>query len=302
MFTTNFFQVSPIILVHAVIVLYASSSAASPHLSLKTGKHKSVHRRVLLPDAHQFLGNSHGSVHFWDTKKPSRKVNPDSQIANNKVNWPVKTKQRNNVKRPSSKLPFDFPGNNDSPVLFPDTNYPGRNPDEQNGNVWFDGEGIEQRMLMPRGYSMPQEMFGPNYIWDTKGWPRLIKTTPRPVYSHLEDFPKNKLYNDSPLIFKDNPSWPLHFPTISPPQINKQNNYQNNFIEGKPESSFEADGIEPRISLTKGYKIPKKVSEPVYAWDKKGWPKFVATTPEPPSQHINTSLTSKSKDAFVFFP
>jgi hypothetical protein len=247
----------------------------------------SVQRTVLLPGTRPFLGNSHGSVHFQDTKKLSRKVNPASQIANNKVGRPVKAKHPNNVKRPSSKSTFRFP--DDTPILFPNTNSPSINQHGQNTNAWFDG-GMEQRMLMPRGYSMPEELYGPNYIWDTKGWPRLIETTPRPVYNRL----KNST-NDSPIIFKDNPSWPLHFPTISHPQMNKQNNYQNNFIEEKPNSSFEADSIESRISLPEGYKTPN-------AWDKKGWPKFAATTPKPPRQDINTSLTSQSKEWPFFFP
>jgi len=38
------------------------------------------------------------------------------------------------------------------------------------------------------------------------------------------------------------------------------------------------------------------VLEPVYIWDNKGCPGFVATTSKPTRQDINISLKSKSKE------
>jgi hypothetical protein len=85
--------------------------------------------------------------------------------------------------------------------LFPDSGFPSRNHHAHNTNAWFDGDGIEQRMLLPRGYSIPEEMYGPNYIWDTKGWPRLINTTKEPIYNYLKGSTRNKVSYDSPIIF-----------------------------------------------------------------------------------------------------
>jgi hypothetical protein len=199
------FQVCLITVVYPVIVFYVSSSIALPHLTSKVGKHRSLQRTVLRPHARPFLGNSQGSVHIWDTKKLPRKLNPDSQMPNNKFDGPVKTTRRNNVKRPSIKSPINFRDKDDTPILFPDSDFPSRNQHEHNTNAWFDGEGMEQRMLLPRGYSIPEEMYGPNYIWDTKGWPRLINTTKEPIYNHLKGSTRNKVSYDSPIIFQDSP-------------------------------------------------------------------------------------------------
>ena len=223
------FQVFLTTVVYAVIVFYVSSSSALPLLTSKVGKHRSLQRTVLRPHARPYLGNSQGSVHIWDTKKLPRKVNPDWQMPNNKFDGSVKTTRRNNVKRPSSKSPINFRNNDDTPILFPDSEFPSTNQHVHNTNAWFDGEGMEQRMLLPRGYSIPEEMYGPNYIWDTKGWPRLINTTKEPIYKHLKGSTKNKVSYDSPIIFQDNPSFATAFSNHKP-STNKQNDYQNNFI------------------------------------------------------------------------
>lgn len=197
----NFFvclQVCLITVVYPVIVFCISYSIALPFLPSNVGR--PLQWTVLRPDARPFLRNSQGSVHIWDTKTFSRKVNPVSQMPNNKFDGPFKTTRRNNVKRPSSKSPINFRDNNDTPILFPDRDFPSRNQHAQNTNAWFDGEGIEQRMLLPKGYSIPEEMYGPNYIWDTKGWPRRLTTTEEPIYNHLKGSTRNNVSYDSPII------------------------------------------------------------------------------------------------------
>jgi len=211
-----FFQVCLITVVYPFIVISISSSIALSRLTSKVGAHSSLQRTVLRPDARPFLSNSQGSVHIWDTKKLPRKVNPNSQMPDKKVDGPVKTTRRNNVKQPSSKSPIKFRDNYDTPVLFPDSDIPSRNRHVQNTNAWFDGEGIEQRMLLPRGYSIPEEMYGPNYIWDTKGWPRRINTTKEPIYNNLKGSTRNKVSYDSPIIFQDTPSFATAFSNHKP--------------------------------------------------------------------------------------
>ena len=83
---------------------------------------------------------------------------------------------------------------------------------------------MEQRMLLPRGYSIPEEMYGPNYVWDTKGWPRLITTTKKPIYNRLKGSTRNKVSYDSPIIFPDNPSFAGAFSNYEP-STNKQDDY-----------------------------------------------------------------------------
>lgn len=200
-------------MVYPVIVFYVSSSIALPRFTSKGGKHRSLQRTLFRPDARPFLGNS---LHIWDTKKSPRKVNPDSQMPNIKFDGPVKTTRRNNMKRPPSKSPINFRDNDDTPILFPASDFPSRNQHVHNTNAWFDGEGIEQRMLLPRGYSIPEEMYGPNYIWDTKGWPRHINTTKEPIYNHLKGSTRNKVSYDSPIIFQDNPSFATAFSNHKP--------------------------------------------------------------------------------------
>jgi len=138
-------------------------------------------------------------------------VNPNSQLPNNKFDGPVKTPRRNNVEGPSSKSPINFRDNSYTPILFPDSDFLSRNQHAQNTNAWFDGKGMEQRMLLPKGYSIPEEMYGPNYIWDTKGWPRLLTTTKEPIYNRLKGSTRNKVSYDSPIIFPDNPSFAALF-------------------------------------------------------------------------------------------
>jgi len=202
--------------VYPVIVFYVSSSIALPPHTSKVGKHRSLRWTVLQPDARPFLDSSQGSVHIWDTKKLPKNVNPNSQITNNKFDGPVKTTRRNNVKRPSSKSPINFGNNEDTPILFRDSDFPSNNQHAHNTHAWFDGEGIEQRMLLPRGYRIPEEMYGPNYIWDTKGWPRRINTTKEPIYNHLKGSTRNIVSYDSPIIFQDNPSFAAAFSNHKP--------------------------------------------------------------------------------------
>jgi hypothetical protein len=294
-----YFQVSLITVVYLVIVFYVSSNIASPTLTLRTCKYKPPALTVPRSHAPPRPVISHGSGQNFKTIKLPRKEILVSQMPNNKV---LTTKGRNKVKRPSSKSPTDFMYNDDTPVLFPYNNPSSRNGHVENTNAWFDGEGLEQRMLLPSGRSIPEEMYGPNYIWDTKGWPRLKNTTPEPIYNHLKGSTRNKVSYDSTIIFQDNSSLPLHFPTINHLQTNKQNEYQNKLIEEQPKSTFEADGTERRTLLPKRHKIPPKELEPVYIWDNKGWPRFEATTPKPTRQDINTSRKSNSKKSLILFP
>lgn len=277
------FQVSLKILVYAVILLYASSSFALPFLRPIFG----TPWPVLRPHPSSSASNSRDSDHFWDTRLASRRVNSDSQFAENKVDGPVKTKLRNNVKRPLLTSLAVFGKTSDTPILFPDTISHSRSQYGQKTNAWFDGEGMEQKMLLPRGYRIPEEMYGPNYVWDTKGWPRLITTTPKPVYKQVKNSTNSRLYHDSPIIFKDNPPLSLHFPTTSHSQIKRQNYYPKSSIEENPSSNFESGCIEPRISLRKENNTPKELLQPTRVLDNKGWTRFVATSPTPTRQHFS---------------
>jgi hypothetical protein len=159
---------------------------------------------------------------------------------------------------------------------------------------------MEQRMLLPQGYSIPEEMFGPNYIWDTKGWPRPVETTAEPVQNHVESSAMNKLHNDSPIIFEEDPYMPPHFPNVNPTR-SLQNNYKNNFLEETDGSRSEMDGLEQRMLLPKGQKIPEKMYGPNYIWDTKGWPRFVGTVPQAKRRGGNSSVKSNTTDSRIIF-
>lgn len=36
---------------------------------------------------------------------------------------------------------------------------------------------IYQQMISPRWQTLPKELFGPEYVWDTKGFPRRVEKT-----------------------------------------------------------------------------------------------------------------------------
>jgi hypothetical protein len=155
-------------------------------------------------------------------------------------------------------------------------------------------------MLLPEGFSIPQEMYRPNYIWDTKGWPKSVETTPEPVYKNVKISAKKKLRNDSPIIFQDNILVPLRFPNVNPTQRRHQNNYQNIFLGENPGYTSEMDGLEQRMLLPEGQKIPEKMYGPNYVWDTKGWPRFLGTVPQVKGRGDNVSVKSDSKDAIIF--
>jgi hypothetical protein len=216
--TYNFFQVSLKAVVYLVIVFYVSTSIALTSFQSTPYRINTPQHTEPRPYAHPFLGNSYGSVHSLGNNILPNNVIRAPPLTKVKVDQPVKTTRRNNVKQPSSKVPTNFRDNYDTPILFPGSYFPSRNQHEQNTNAWFEGGGIEQRMLLPRGYSIPEEMYGPNYIWDTKGWPRLINTTPKPIYNRLKGSTRNKVSYDSPIIFPDNPSFPVHILNMDHPQ------------------------------------------------------------------------------------
>jgi hypothetical protein len=253
---------------------------------------------MLVPDVNSFLSNSHVSDNFWNTRGSPRNVKSVSWLPSNDFDMPAKTRSHGNVKRPLSHSPIVFKDNVDTPFMFPNTNIPSRNRHEEMTNSWLEGDGIEQRMLLPEGYSIPEEMYGPNYIWDTKGWPRLVETTPQPVFNHMKNFGKKKLYKDSPIIFEDNPPVPFNFPNINLLQRSQQKGYKNQFLEGKPKSLPESDGIEQRMLLPEGHRIPEEMFGPNYIWDTKGWPRFVETIPEPKQKGVKIPLRPKSRGSY----
>jgi hypothetical protein len=212
-----------------------------------------------------------------------------------KVDGSVKTARRNNVKQPSRKLPTDVRDNYDTPILFPDSYFPSRNLHVQNTNAWFDGDGVEQRMLLPRGYSIPEELYGSNYVWDTKGWPKLINTTPKPTYNRMKGSTRNKVSYDSPMIFPDHPSYPLHTSDSYFPSRNLHVQNTNAWFDG--------DFVEQRMLLPRGYSIPEEVYGPNYIWDTKGWPRLINTTPKPTYNRMKGSARNKvSYDSPIIFP
>jgi hypothetical protein len=204
-------------------------------------------------------------------------------------------KTPNGAAEHSSKgAPVVFRDTDDTPLLFPGTNLPSRKQLAGVTTSWPKEEGIEQRMLLPEGYSIPEEMYGPDYIWDTKGWPRLVETTRQPV-DEVTSPGKNKLHNDSPIIFEDHPHVPLHFPNADPVQRSQQ----NNFLEENPDSISEMDGLEQRMLLPEGQKIPQEMYGPNYIWDTKGWPRFVGTAPQ--AKRNDTSVKSGSEESRMIF-
>ncbi|KDR11521.1 uncharacterized protein LOC110836983 [Zootermopsis nevadensis] len=290
------------LLEHAVVLICVTNSIASPPLSAEGGNAKTKYRRMLLPDAHSFLSNSYGSDFAWNTRGSPRNVKTSSWLPSNNIDVPVKTKPYGNIKRPLSQSSIVFKENVDTPFKFPVTNTPLRNRHEEMTNTWFEGDGIEQRMLLPEGKSIPEEMYGPDYIWDTKGWPRYVKTAPQPEFNYMKNSGNNKFYRDSPIIFEDNPPVSLNFPYNNLPQRSQQNYHKSQFQEEKPNSLPESDGIEQRMLLPEGQSIPKEMYGPDYIWDTKGWPRYVKTAPQPVLNYMENSGDNKFyKDSPIIF-
>jgi hypothetical protein len=203
-------------------------------------------------------------------------------------NGPAKKTPNGAAEHSSKETPIVFRDSADTPLLFPETNSPSSKQLAGKTNE----EGIEQRMLLPDGYSIPEEMYGPNYVWDTKGWPTLVETSPGTV-DNVTSSGKNKPHNDSPIIFQDPPHVSLHLPNANPTQRSQQ----NNFLEENPNSRSETDGLEQRMLLPEGQKIPRKMYGPDYVWDTKGWPRFVGTVPQVKQRHANPSVKSDSEES-----
>jgi hypothetical protein len=212
-------------------------------------------------------------------------------------NRPAKKRLNADAKQSTSEKPLVFRENADTPLVLPNTYSASVN--QHGGRT--NGKGIEQRMLLPEGFSIPEEMYGPNYIWDTKGWPRLVETTPEPVDNNVKISSKKKLHNDSPIIFQEHPRVPLSFPNVNPTQRSQQNNYQINFLEENSSSKSEMDGLEQRMLLPEGQKIPEEMYGPNYIWDTKGWPRFVGTVPQGKRRGDKTSVKSDSKESRIIF-
>jgi hypothetical protein len=202
---------------------------------------------------------------------------------------------RGGDKQPSNEAPIIFRETFDTPLLFPNTNF-FRNEHEGTTNSWSNDNGIEQRMLLPEGYSIPEEMFGSNYIWDTKGWPRLVDTASEPVANRATSSAKNGVHNESPIISEETPHIPLRFPNLKPTQGRHQNNYGNGFLDENLGSRFEMDGLEQRMLLPEGQKIPDKMYGPNYIWDTKGWPRFVGTVPQARKRAADASVKSGCRE------
>lgn len=251
------------------------SAIASPPLTTKGGNDKSRYRGMPLPDVHSFLSNSYGYDYLWNTRGSPINMEYAARLPSKSVKRPAETRPYEKVKRPSSQSSIVFRENVDTPLIFPNTLTHLRNGHEEMTNAWHEGNGIEQRMLMPEGYSIPEEMYGPNYIWETKGWPRLAHNTPQPMLHHMKNAGKTNLYKDSPIIFEQNLPAPFYFPNNNHPKGSQQNNYKNNFLKENPKPWTESVGIEQRMLLPEGQRIPEKMFGPNYIWDTKGWPKFV---------------------------
>jgi hypothetical protein len=216
-------------------------------------------------------------------------------------NKPAKKRPNADAKQSSREKPVIFREKTDTPLVLPNTNSPSISQHRDRTNSWTNGNGIEQRMLLPEGFSMPEEMYGPNYIWDTKGWPRRVESAPDPVHNNVKISTKKKLHNDSPIIFQEHPHVPLRFPNMNPTEGSQQNNYQNNFLEENPGSRSEMDGLEQRMLLPEGQNIPEKMYGPDYIWDTKGWPRFVGRAPQVKRRGDNTSVKSNCKESRIIF-
>lgn len=283
------------------MLIWISPSIASPHLTAKNGNNESSYRRTLLPDTSSFFENPHGSYYFWNRRRSPNFVTSVPWFPVNSFDTSVKKRTHENMKRPPSQSSVVFRDNSDTSSFSPNSVSPSRNEHEKMTNAWFDRDGIEQRMLLPQGRSVPKEMYGPNYIWDTKGWPRLAETNPQPMYNHVKNTARNKLRKDSPIIFRENPPSRLHFPNINVPQKSTQNNYQNKVLEQNPKSLSLSDGLDQRMLLPEGRKIPSRMFGPNYIWDTKGWPRLVGVTPEPKHRSTNSSVKSNLKEPRVIF-
>ncbi|PNF15714.1 hypothetical protein B7P43_G12461 [Cryptotermes secundus] len=272
-----------------MVMVCVSSNIASTSLTARNNNEKSVSRRMLLPFAYPSVHNSCDSDHTRAGPQTTNSApwRPDNGSAKGRPN--------------AEEKPIVFREKADTPLVLPNTNSPSINSHGGRTNLWTNGEGIEQRMLLPEGFSIPEEMYGPNYIWDRKGWPRLVETTPEPEDNYVKISAKKRLHNDSPIVFQEHPHVPLRLPNVNPTQRSQQNNHQNNFLEENTRSRSEMDGLEQRMLLPEGQKIPEKMYGRNYIWDTKGWPRLVGTVPQARRRGDNTSVKSDSKESRIIF-
>ncbi|PSN34340.1 hypothetical protein C0J52_25483 [Blattella germanica] len=72
----------------------------------------------------------------------------------------------NTLGKPQRNSQVHFPDN------LPYTNFGNWNPRAKDDD-------IEQRMLLPDGMEIPDDMYGSNFKWERKGWPTLMGTAPQ---------------------------------------------------------------------------------------------------------------------------
>jgi hypothetical protein len=128
-----------------------------------------------------------------------------------------------------------------------------------------------------------------------------VQTTSHPAHNNVKTSTKKTLHNNSPIIFQKTHHGPLRFPTVNPTRRHQQNNYQNNFLDDNPGSRSEMDGLEQRMLLPEGQKIPEEMYGPNYIWDTKGWPTFVGTVPQKKKREANTYVETGSKESRIIF-
>ncbi|KAJ9577521.1 hypothetical protein L9F63_005894 [Diploptera punctata] len=154
----------------------------------------------------------------------------------------------------------------------------------------------DQVMLSPR--ILPEEMYGPDYVWDNKGMPRRIEIKP----------PVRRYYNSAPIRRPQQTSLRVHFlPRGLDNAMNMLNsrrsqNYRIRFPDSsrnrtrKPEPD---DDIEQRMMLPSGKKIPDKMYGPDYDWNTKGWPEVIKQNPETVRYPVRNRGPQRSS---VYFP
>ncbi|XP_069702412.1 uncharacterized protein [Periplaneta americana] len=182
---------------HAVLLACVTISLAAPHWGSKSSSGVSIEQRMLLPEGRSIPDEMFGPEYIWDTK-----------------GWPVRMEEPAPLTSTGAVRPpaWSRPSSYDSPIFFRDDSerlvFPSNQEHRKTKPSEFD---IEQRMLLPEGYTIPDEMYGPNYIWDTKGWPTYVENVPETVTNNLKTLTRKFFAQDSPIVFQDVPTSSRHF-------------------------------------------------------------------------------------------
>jgi hypothetical protein len=122
-------------------------------------------------------------------------------------------------------------------------------------------------MLSPR--ILPDEMYGPNYVWDNKGMPRRVDEPPARQYYNAP--PVHDVFTgDFMPLGMQNALYMLNSIRPQPDRVLFPETM--NYEVGQPARPPEDDDIDQRMMLPSGMEMPNEMYGPNYNWDTKGWP------------------------------